>query len=264
MKKTRVIQIIREEIEKIVSRDDINEAPTVYNMPAGGDEEAFKGAMAGAKEKQKEGTAMYKILDTLEDKMKVNFNDWAEETGKDKATWNNPKSREILMKDLGDFLEWDQGKRGRKADPNKPAKVKKDKATTKAEKSDKANDESDVEFSVLDKTVTSTKDSSEKDIEKKKKKVSKSVNKTKKLNKNTPQKNKEEFKKVEDEMKELGGEYKQARLKMDDVEMDRLKGKLIKLRDQRDELIEKNKKYIRDEEDRVSNIGKDDKLQATD
>ena len=128
MKKTRVIQIIREEIEKVLNEtpiheEEINEMATFYKIK--GDKGEAKAALKKAKEKYKEGTTLYNTLDTLEKKGEIDYKALSKETGKDVATYNNPKSRGVLEKDLADFVEFEAGKRGRKADPNKPKAEKK-------------------------------------------------------------------------------------------------------------------------------------------
>lgn len=190
MKKSRVIQIIREEIEKVVNEDkvqstfnsikdegllddrgeydvedlesayqlssedaqklftliqnstgrddlkeeNLNEMATFYKIK--GDKKKAKSALNKAKEKYREGSSLYNTLDTLAKKGQIDYKELAKDTGKDVATWNNPKSRGVLEKELADYLEWEAGKRGRKADPNKPkkAKAKKTKAKAKASK----------------------------------------------------------------------------------------------------------------------------------
>ena len=71
MKKTRVIQIIREEIEKIINEEEINEMATFYKTK--GDKGAAKAALKKAKEKYKVGTALYNTLDTLEKKGEIDY-----------------------------------------------------------------------------------------------------------------------------------------------------------------------------------------------
>lgn len=128
MKKTRIIQIIREEIERVMNEtpiheEDINEMATFYKIK--GDKDTAKAALKTAKEKYKEGTALYNTLDTLEKKGEIDYKALSQETGKDIASYNNPKSRGVLEKDLADFIEFEASKRGRTSDPNKPKSEKK-------------------------------------------------------------------------------------------------------------------------------------------
>jgi len=94
-----------------------------------GDVEKAKAALKIEKEKYREGTALYNTLDTLEKTGEIDYKALSKETGKDVASYNNPKSRGVLEKDLADFIETEKVKRGPKADPNKPKKVKKEKTT---------------------------------------------------------------------------------------------------------------------------------------
>ena len=164
MKKTRIVQIIREEIEKVMTEnflaeDDLNEMATFYKIK--GDQKAAKAAIAQEKGKYKEGTSLYNTLDALEKKGEIDYKELAKATGKDVATWNNPKSRGVLEKDLVDFVEWESAKRGRQADPNKPQKEKKEKGT-----SVKKDTKDDVAYSSTGSSMTTTKDTPEKDIKK--------------------------------------------------------------------------------------------------
>ena len=104
----------------------VNEMATFYKVK--GDKAEAKAALKKEKEKYKEGTALYNTLDTLEKKGEIDYKELSKETGKDVASYNNPKSRGVLEKDLADFIEAEKVKRGPKADPNKPKKEKKDKS----------------------------------------------------------------------------------------------------------------------------------------
>jgi len=64
-----------------------------------------KAAIAAAKEKYKPGTTLYNTLDTLEKTGEIDYKELAKTTGKDMATFNNPKSREVLEKDLAAFVQ---------------------------------------------------------------------------------------------------------------------------------------------------------------
>ena len=87
-----------------------------------------KAAIAAAKEKYKPGTTLYNTLDTLEKTGEIDYKELAKSTGKDMATFNNPKSRDVLEKDLAAFVQAGSSpsakKTGRPADPNKAAALK--------------------------------------------------------------------------------------------------------------------------------------------
>ena len=83
-----------------------------------------KAAIAAKKEKFRPGSAIYNTLDALEKEGEVDYKALAKETGKDIATWNNPKSREVLEKDLAQYIAASSSplaqRTGRPVDPNKP------------------------------------------------------------------------------------------------------------------------------------------------
>ena len=116
--------------EGMVNEMAVNEMATFYKVK--GDKAEAKKAIKQEKEKYKEGSALYNTLDTLEKKGEIDYKELAKKTGKDVATYNNPKSRGVLEKDLADFIEAEKVKRGPKADPNKPKKEK--KSTTPKDK----------------------------------------------------------------------------------------------------------------------------------
>lgn len=82
-----------------------------------------KAAIVAAKEKYKPGTTLYNTLDTLEKTGEIDYKELAKSTGKDMATFNNPKSRDVLEKDLAAFVQAGSSpsavRTGRPADPNK-------------------------------------------------------------------------------------------------------------------------------------------------
>ena len=84
-----------------------------------------KEAIAAKKAKFRPGSAIYNTLDALEKEGEVDYKALAKETGKDIATWNNPKSREVLEKDLAQYIAVSSSplaqRTGRPVDPNKPA-----------------------------------------------------------------------------------------------------------------------------------------------
>ena len=306
MKKQRVIQIIREEIEKVVNEDkvtstfndilnndlvddrreydiedlestyqlsnedaknlyikiqkhigedDLNEMATFYKTK--GDKGAAKAALKKAKEKYKVGTALYNTLDTLEKKGEIDYKALSKETGKDVASYNNPKSRGVLEKDLADFIEFEVGKRGRKADPNKPAKVKKEKG----EKVSGKKKDQDMGYSTIDKTITTTKDTSASDIKKAEKKIKAKAKRDSvpKIKKGTTG-DKDALDLLDDhkaEMQKVAKEFKAAKEEGDKTKSDSLTSKLKDMTTKRKEL---QKAY----EDSASDEGKDDELSNKD
>lgn len=91
-----------------------------------------KAAIVAAKEKFKPGTTLYNTLDTLEKAGEIDYKELAKQTGKDMATFNNPKSREVLEKELAAFIQAGSSpaavRTGRPADPNKVAAAPKEKS----------------------------------------------------------------------------------------------------------------------------------------
>lgn len=91
-----------------------------------------KAAIVATKEKYKPGTTLYNTLDTLEKAGEVDYKELAKSTGKDMATFNNPKSREVLEKELSSFVQAGASpaavRTGRPADPNKVAATSKEKS----------------------------------------------------------------------------------------------------------------------------------------
>lgn len=98
-----------------------------------------KAAIAAAKEKYKPGTTLYNTLDTLEKTGEIDYKELAKSTGKDMATFNNPKSRDVLEKDLAAFVQAGSSpsavRTGRPANPNKAAASPKLKITNPKPKS---------------------------------------------------------------------------------------------------------------------------------
>lgn len=91
-----------------------------------------KAAIAATKEKYKPGTTLYNTLDTLEKTGEIDYKELAKQTGKDMATFNNPKSREVLEKDLAAFVQAGSSpaavRTGRPTDPNKVDAAPKEKS----------------------------------------------------------------------------------------------------------------------------------------
>ena len=109
MRKSELRSIIREEMINILSesvqpKQMVNEMASFYKVV--GDEEEAKEVVGSVKKQLglKPGSAIYNILDKLETEGQVDFRALANETGKDIATWNNPKVRDLLDKKLVDYV----------------------------------------------------------------------------------------------------------------------------------------------------------------
>ena len=96
----------------------LNEMATFYKVKDEVKDEAKK-AIEAAQAKFREGSALYNTLDLLKTKGEVDYKELASVTGKDIATFNNPKSREVLEKDLAAFIDIAAGKKGA-AGPKEP------------------------------------------------------------------------------------------------------------------------------------------------
>ena len=96
----------------------LNEMATFYKVKDEVKDEAKK-AIEVAQAKFREGSALYNTLDLLKTKGEVDYKELASVTGKDIATFNNPKSREVLEKDLAAFIDIAAGKKGA-AGPKEP------------------------------------------------------------------------------------------------------------------------------------------------
>jgi hypothetical protein len=115
-----------------VAEEDALEEGTLEEMASfykvADDSPEAKAAIAAAKEKYKPGTTLYNTLDTLEKTGEIDYKELAKSTGKDMATFNNPKSRDVLEKDLAAFVQAGSSpsavRTGRPADPNKAAAPK--------------------------------------------------------------------------------------------------------------------------------------------
>ena len=120
-------QGIEPEVE--INEGTLQEMASFYKLTDNSPE--AKAAIAVAKEKYKPGTTLYNTLDTLEKTGEIDYKELAKSTGKDMATFNNPKSREVLEKDLAAFVQAGSSpsavRTGRPADPNKVAAAPKEK-----------------------------------------------------------------------------------------------------------------------------------------
>ena len=260
MKKTRIIQIIQEEISKVlgeefIAEEELTEMATFYKIK--GDAGKAKAALKIEKEKYKAGTALYNTLDTLEKKGEIDYKALSKETGKDVASYNNPKSRGVLEKDLADFIEFEVGKRGRKADPNKPVKVKKEKGDKVSGK----KKDSDIGYSTIEKSITTTKDTTPSDIKKATNKIKAKAKReaVPKIAKGTKG-DKDALDLLDDhkaEMQKVAKDFKAAKESGDTVKSDSLTQKLK-------DMTAKRKELQTSYEDSASDTGKDDELNSKD
>jgi hypothetical protein len=110
----------------------LNEMATFYKVKDEVKDEAKK-AIAAAQAKFREGSALYNTLDLLKTKGEVDYKELASTTGKDIATFNNPKSREVLEKDLAAFIDIAAGKKGAAGpkEPREPGKKGRPKGSVK-------------------------------------------------------------------------------------------------------------------------------------
>jgi DNA-binding ferritin-like protein (Dps family) len=110
----------KELMDDLVTEEDLYEMATFYKVKPEAGAEA-KQAIAKAQEKFREGSALYNTLDLLKTKGEVDYKELAAATGKDIATFNNPKSREVLEKDLAAFIDVAAGKKGAgSSEPKEP------------------------------------------------------------------------------------------------------------------------------------------------
>jgi hypothetical protein len=105
-------------IDVELKEEQLDEMATFYKVKPEAEAEA-KQAIAKAQEKFREGSALYNTLDLLKTKGEVDYKELAATTGKDIATFNNPKSREVLEKDLAAFIDVAGGGK-REAGPKEP------------------------------------------------------------------------------------------------------------------------------------------------
>jgi hypothetical protein len=116
--------------EGTIDEGTLEEMASFYKLTD--DSPEAKAAIVAAKEKYKPGTTLYNTLDTLEKTGEIDYKELAKSTGKDMATFNNPKSREVLEKELAAFVQAGASpaaiRTGRPADPNKVAATPKEKS----------------------------------------------------------------------------------------------------------------------------------------
>ena len=115
-----------------LEEEQLDEMATFYKVKPEVEDEAKK-AIAAAQAKFREGSALYNTLDLLKTKGEVDYKELASATGKDMATFNNPKSREVLEKDLAAFIDIAAGKKGAAGpkEPKEPGKKGRPKGSTK-------------------------------------------------------------------------------------------------------------------------------------
>jgi hypothetical protein len=105
---------------KKLEEEQLDEMATFYKVKPEVEDEAKK-AIATAQAKFREGSALYNTLDLLKTTGQVDYKELASATGKDIATFNNPKSREVLEKDLAAFIDIAAGKKGAgSSEPKEP------------------------------------------------------------------------------------------------------------------------------------------------
>ena len=112
-----------------IGEGQLDEMASFYKLTDNSPE--TKVALQAAKEKFKPGTTLYNTLDALEKNGEIDYKELAKQTGKDIATFNNPKSREVLEKDLAAYIQAGSSpsaiRTGRPADPNKVNSTPKEK-----------------------------------------------------------------------------------------------------------------------------------------
>ena len=112
-----------------IGEGQLDEMASFYKLTDNSPE--AKVALQAAKEKFKPGTTLYNTLDALEKNGEIDYKELAKQTGKDIATFNNPKSREVLEKDLAAYIQAGSSpsaiRTGRPADPNKVNSTPKEK-----------------------------------------------------------------------------------------------------------------------------------------
>ena len=103
---------------KKLEEEQLDEMATFYKVKPEAGADAKK-AISAAQAKFREGSALYNTLDLLKTKGEVDYKELVKVTGKDIATFNNPKSREVLEKDLAAFIDVAAGGK-REAGPKEP------------------------------------------------------------------------------------------------------------------------------------------------
>ena len=90
----------QEEETESLDEDLLNEMASFYKIKDDVNQENAKKAIEIVRDKvTSKGTSLYALLDTLASEGEVDLKQLAKETGKDIATWNNPKTRGYLEKE---------------------------------------------------------------------------------------------------------------------------------------------------------------------
>jgi hypothetical protein len=125
-------------IDVELKEEQLDEMATFYKVKPEVEDEAKK-AIATAQAKFREGSALYNTLDLLKTTGQVDYKELASATGKDIATFNNPKSREVLEKDLAAFIDVAAGKKGAGSsepkEPREPGRKGRPKGSVKTDDS---------------------------------------------------------------------------------------------------------------------------------
>lgn len=109
---------VRSKYEPVTEEEQLDEMATFYKVKPEVEDEA-KVAIEKVQSKFREGSALYNTLDLLKTTGQVDYKELAKVTGKDIATFNNPKSREVLEKELAAFVDVAAGGK-REAGPKEP------------------------------------------------------------------------------------------------------------------------------------------------
>lgn len=141
MKKTRLLEIIREEISHALEEDLLNEIP-IYNVT---DQEGFRKTLDDFKEKEvSKSKALNLLLTKLDDEGAVDTGQVSKDLGVDTATFNNAEIRKFLARpederfetktgeeliDFTPYLEKSRKARAKKVKTDEP-KVAKEKTTS--------------------------------------------------------------------------------------------------------------------------------------
>ena len=130
---TKAVELAKKGVNVIIPEGEaLNEMATFYKVKDEVKDEAKK-AIETAQAKFREGSALYNTLDLLKTKGEVDYKELVSATGKDIATFNNPKSREVLEKDLAAFIDIAAGKKGAAGpkEPREPGVKGRPKGSTK-------------------------------------------------------------------------------------------------------------------------------------
>ena len=111
-------QAVRSKYEPVREEEQLDEMATFYKVKPEVEDEA-KVAIEKVQSKFREGSALYNTLDLLKTTGQVDYKELTKVTGKDIATFNNPKSREVLEKELAAFVDVAAGGK-REAGPKEP------------------------------------------------------------------------------------------------------------------------------------------------